>query len=108
MISQFHFKDYEADEGTKAVANLALSKVLDIAPDDSRAVAILEKQGKEFGCSMEVYSRQGPFMATAVRPNPVEAIQVVEEKLKCQIAWCRSHWGSKLKIKNKNFIKAVS
>ena len=108
MVSQFHFKNYEADEGTRSVANLALCKVLDFAPDNSRAVAILEKQGEEFGCSIEVYSRQGPFRATAVRPSPVEAIQAVEEKMENQIVWCRFYWASELKSKKETFIKAVS
>jgi hypothetical protein len=108
MVSQFHFKNYEADESTQAAANLALSEVLDFDLDGSRAVGVLEKQGEEYRCSMEVYSRQGPFMATAMRSNPVEAIQIVEKKLKSQIALRRARWASELAAKNDTCFEAAA
>jgi hypothetical protein len=85
MISQFHFKNFDADESLRLDANCALCRILDRKPADSTAVAVLEKQEAGFRCSLDIYSRLGPFSATSFRTTAAGAIQAVEEKLNHQI-----------------------
>ncbi len=81
MISQFHFKNFDADESLRFEANCALCRILDRAPADSTAVAVLEKQDAGFRCSLDIYSRLGPFIATSFSATAAGAIQAVEENL---------------------------
>jgi hypothetical protein len=85
MISQFHFKNFDVDEVTRSVANLALVRILDLAPYGSKAVAVLEKQPEGYCCSVDVYSRRGLFVASVVRATAADAIHAIEKKLKKQI-----------------------
>jgi hypothetical protein len=79
MNSQFHFKNVEANDDLKSAANLTLCKILDRAPYDSTAVALLEKQENGYRCSLDIYSLRGPFMASTVGKTPLSAIQAIEE-----------------------------
>jgi hypothetical protein len=109
MKSQFHFKNVEADDDLKSTAHLALSKILDRAPCDSTAVALLEKQENGYRCSLDIYSLQGPFMASTVRPTALGAIYAVEEKLRNQIEFLWSHREKPQQtIFRNNFLKEVS
>jgi hypothetical protein len=92
----------------KSVANLALSKILDRAPCDSKAVALLEKQDDGYRCSLDIYSLLGPFMASSVRPTAIGAIYAVEEKLKNQMEFWWSHRGHPQGSYRDNFFKEVS
>jgi hypothetical protein len=93
MVVQIHFKDFEADEQLKSAANAALTRVVDRSPWGSSAVALLEKQEEGYRCSIDIYSRSGPFMASTVRPTALETLRATEEKIKKQIDWCRSRRG---------------
>ena len=90
MISQVHFTNFEADESLRILANSVLSKILDRAPSDSTAVALLERQEEGYRCSLDVFSRQGPYMASVVRATAAEAIRGIEEKLEEQLSRWRT------------------
>lgn len=85
MTSQFHFKNFEADETIKSFASLAMNRILDFAPSDATGVALLEKKDEGYHCSFEIYSRQGPFIANVIRPTALEAISTAERRLKKQV-----------------------
>jgi hypothetical protein len=108
MINQFNFKNFDANDATRSKANFALSKILDRAPYDSTAVALLEKLEDGYRCSVDIYSRQGPFMASTVRATALDAIQAIESKLKYQIEWWWSHRGSCDRTVKTNFSPAAS
>jgi hypothetical protein len=91
MINQFHFKGFEADEGIKLSANRTLGRLMDRAPYDSNAVALLEKDESGYRCSIDIYSRQGPFMANVHRETVSESLRAIERRLKTQIEWWWSH-----------------
>jgi hypothetical protein len=104
MNNQFHFKNIELNDELKSIANLMLSKILDKAPCDSKAVALLEKEDDGYRCSVDIYSLLGPFMASSVRPTAIGAIYAVEEKLKNQIDFWWSHRGAARQISGENFL----
>ncbi len=108
MVNRFHFKNFEADESIKTIANISLGKVLDRAPCGSTAIALIEKQEQGYRCSIDIYCVQGPFMVSLARSTVTEAIQAVEEKLTKQIElrWFdRAAWAWPL---GKNFLREVS
>ena len=109
MVSQFHFKNFEADESIRTRANLSLSRILDRGPCDSRAVALLEAQEQGFfRCSVDIYSRQGPFMASTVRTSVEEAIQAAEDKIKGQLEWWWAHRGRDPNAEEKEILQTAS
>ena len=91
-MNRFHFKGFEPEEALKSKANISLNRILDFAPFGSTAVALLEKDKNGYHCLLDVYSRHGPFMASAIHSTPMEVIALVEKKMTEQL--CRS---SKLK-----------
>ena len=93
-MNQFHYKNYEPDFNLRFQAGVTFNRILDIAPYGATGLGVLEKQGEnEFRCSLDIYSKQGPFMASIVGPTPEQALADLEEKIKKQIAWWRSHQG---------------
>jgi len=108
MISQFHFKNFDADETIRARANVALGRILDRAPFGCTGVALLEKQDEGFRCSIDVYSQQGPFMASTVRATAGDAIHATQERLKNQIDWWCSHRGHNPKSEEVKILEAAS
>mgnify|MGYP001619465863 CR=1 FL=1 len=79
MVIQIHFKNFEADEKVKSEVNAALNRVVDRSPWGSTAVALLEKQDEGYRCSIDIYSRSGPFTVSRVRPTPLETLHAAEE-----------------------------
>jgi hypothetical protein len=93
MKTQFHFKGFEPNHELKTQANLSLNRTLGLAPYGSTGVGLLEKQENGFRCSVDIYSRYGPFIASAVEAIPELAIAALSKKLKHQLeVWwsCRN------------------
>lgn len=94
MNNQFYFKNFEPDFQLRLQSNVVLSRILDTAPYGAVAVGLLEKRDEgDYYCALDVYSKQGPFMASAVRSDPESALSCLEEKIKKQIVWWKSHRG---------------
>jgi hypothetical protein len=97
MNHQFHFKNFKPEFNLRFQANLVLNRILDEAPYGAIGVGLLEKQGEEdYSCALDIYSNHGPFMANAVSSTPEQALVALEEKIKKQIAWWKSHRGGVL------------
>jgi hypothetical protein len=94
MKNQFHFKNFEPEFKLRFQANLVLNRIMDEAPYGSMAVGLLLKQSDEtYRCALDVYSKHGPFMANAVGITPEQALKAMEEKIKNQLGWWKSHRG---------------
>ncbi|MBY0471932.1 hypothetical protein K2X30_12260 [bacterium] len=94
MNNQFHFKNFEPDFQLRLQANIVLNRTLDVAPYGATAIGLLEKRGEEdYCCALDIYSKQGPFMASAVGETAEKALQCLEEKIKKQISWWKSNRG---------------
>lgn len=75
MISKFEFMGFLPNEELREKSNLALERLLDLAPYGSIAVALLEKTDVTYSCAIEIYSKQGPF---SVRVTDARAEAVLE------------------------------
>jgi hypothetical protein len=94
MKNQFHFKNFEPEFKLRFQANLVLSRIMDEAPYGSNAVGLLLKQSDEtYRCALDIYSKQGPFMANAVGVTPEQALKATEEKIRNQLSWSKTHRG---------------
>jgi ribosome-associated translation inhibitor RaiA len=92
MNHQFHFKNFEPEFKLRFQSNLIFNRILDEAPYGAIGVGLLEKQGEEeYRCALDIYSNHGPLMASAVSSTPEQALEALEEKIKKQIAWWKSH-----------------
>jgi hypothetical protein len=86
MNSQFHFKNFEPEFQLRFKANLVLNRTLDVAPYGSIGIGLLKKHGEnDYCCALDIYSKQGPFIANAVASTPEKALECLEEKMKNQI-----------------------
>jgi hypothetical protein len=93
MQTQFHFKNMTPEPALRFTANATLDRILAKSPYGARAVAILEPDGESFRCALDIYSPQGPFMASAVGPTPLQVLRSIEARIGSQIEWWRAHRG---------------
>jgi hypothetical protein len=94
MKNQFYFQDFEPEFKLRLQANLVLNRILDEAPYGATALGLILKQSEgSFRCALDIYSKQGPFMADAVSATPEQALKSLEEKIKNQLGWWKSHRG---------------
>ena len=94
MNNQFHFKNFEPDFMVRLQANLVLERTLDLVPYGASAVGLLEKRAEtDYRCALDIYSSQGPFMASVAGPTPEKALECLEEKIRKQINWWKSNRG---------------
>ena len=97
MNHQFHFKNFEAPFKLRFQANVVLNRILDVAPYGAIGFGLLEKQdGDCYRCTLDIHSKDGPFMASAVKSTPVQALEEVEAKIRRQLDWWKSHRGGPL------------
>src|SRR4051812_33060512 len=90
MNSHFHFKGFSPTAELMFLARSSLDKALDKAPYATSAVALIEKEKDGFRCSLDVYSRYGPFLTSALDPTAIGAITEIRRKFERQI----ERWNS--------------
>ena len=81
MISDFNFLGFSPDQNLERKANLAVERLLDLAPRGSMAVALLEQENASFRCAIEIYSKQGPFIARGCADTAESALEAVVRSL---------------------------
>lgn len=81
MIIGFQYKGFEPDERITAEIVDMLDHVQDIAPLGSSLVGVMDYDGKTYTCSLEIFTRNGSFMASANHENAVRAILHTEESV---------------------------
>lgn len=91
MNNQFNFKNFEPDFKIRLDANLVLERMMDGAPYGATGVGLLEKRGdEEYCCTLDIYSSQGPFMASVVGATPEKSLECLEEKIRKQLSGWKS------------------
>lgn len=81
MIFKFHFKGFEPTEDLQNKADMALDRLLERAPFGSYVNAMIEKEGSHYRCTINLYSSQGPFFASAVGSNVLGSLERAEGML---------------------------
>jgi hypothetical protein len=88
MFIPFEFKGFRPDDELRSRADQTLERILDASPYGAAAAAMLEKEGDGYRCSIDVYSRFGPFIASAKAAKPAEALTQAERALSRKfVAW---------------------
>mgnify|MGYP001007834813 CR=1 len=94
MFERFQFENFAPTGELESFANLALYNVLDLAPQDSTATAIVERIGQYYACRIEVASSNGPFVVSVTAFEPKLAVQRGVEKLRDKIGiWQKLRLG---------------
>lgn len=81
MQAQFEFLDFIPESELRSFANQILRDVLELAPSDSIAYATLQKEGKVYSCSLDIYSSREIFHIRVKENDPDKAIQEMEKIL---------------------------
>ena len=76
-LPEFTFVGFEPDEELRIQANRSLDRLLENAPYGSIAVALLEKNEAGYRCSIEIYSRNGPFTGSGSDHTGKGALETV-------------------------------
>ncbi len=90
MSTRFVFMGLE-DPDLERSATLRLSRLMDGAPYDSSAAALLKKAENGFWASIDIYSTHGPFAARVTATTAAEAINRAISK----ISECLENWRTK-------------
>jgi len=81
MHTQFHFFDFNADEDLQIESGHVIEQILDLAPYGSVAIGQIKREAQSYLCSIDVYSRFGPFIANTVQPSPLLALHHAQDIL---------------------------
>lgn len=99
MYERFQFENFVPTAELESFANIALFNVLELAPQDSTATAIVERIGEYYACRIEVASATGPFIVSVTAFEPKLAVERGVQKLRDKIGvW------QKLRLGFKNFL----
>jgi hypothetical protein len=72
--NQFFFKNFLPSIELEQKANQLLLNVQALSPYDSRILALMEQTDHSFCCSIDIYSKYGPFMARSQMAEPETAL----------------------------------
>ncbi len=85
MLTDFHFKDFIPDAVLRHQANRTVDRLLELAPYGAVAVALVEPDGNQFRCKIEIYSKNGPFIAETTRPTAMQAVSQAGQALTAKL-----------------------
>jgi hypothetical protein len=74
MSPDFNFIGFNPDDELKTKAYLTFDRLLEIAPVGSIIVGALQKDGHDYRCSIEIYSKHGPFSSRCFSDTPDSAL----------------------------------
>ena len=98
MLSQFYFKDLNPSKELRSEANQTLDRILDEAPFGAITIVLIEKDGAQYRCSVDIYTKNGPLIASTVQATPLMAIKHVEDVLLTKLGkWKKKKvetWGT--------------
>lgn len=63
-------------------ANRMLDRILERAPSDARALAVLEREGERYHCSVEIGAASGPLVARTADERALIALEKAERCLR--------------------------
>lgn len=100
-MEHFNFKGFTPSESLKIKAYRIIDKIADRVPSDANVIAILEKDGDQFHCSIEVGSSSFPFSVSTTHRFVDIALDKAEiASLRKLEKWCKSRF---IKVKDAPF-----
>jgi len=81
MIIGFQYKGFEPNDQITAEADEMLEHIQDLAPIGSTVVALLDYDGKNYACSVDVFVRNGSVFASASNDDAIQSIRRAEETI---------------------------
>lgn len=81
MIIGFQYKGFEPNDQVTAEASETLDHIQDIAPLGSTVVALLDYDGKNYACSLDIFTRNGSVFASASNEDAIQSIRRAEETI---------------------------
>jgi hypothetical protein len=76
------FKNMQPSAEEKNFAHTVVQSILEAAPHDSRALALMEKVEEGYRCSIDIYSPfGGPFIAQVTESDPSRALEKLANEL---------------------------
>lgn len=92
-MEHFNFKGFTPSESLRIKAYRALDKIVDRAPSDANIVGVIEKDGDQFHCSIEVGSSSYPFSVSTTHRFVDIALDKMElTALRKLEHWCKSRF----------------
>lgn len=80
-MERFHFKGFDPVESVRTFANATYERILDAAPSDAHLTAVLEWDGAEYHCTMELGSLEWPAAVCVRHRGARAAIEKAERAL---------------------------
>ena len=81
MLLGFQYRGFEPANQITAEANKTLERLQDLGPLESTIIGLLEFDGKNYSCSVDLYTRNGSIYASSSDKDALQALQLVEEKV---------------------------
>ncbi len=79
MNNEFQFKGFEPDEYVKAEADVIYENIQDSAAGFVKIAALLEFDGHQYHCSIDVYRKRGAISASTSDVDLFRALRRVED-----------------------------
>jgi hypothetical protein len=83
---QILFKNMHPSDEVRSYADAVMQRILETAPYDSHALALLEKVEEGYRATIDIYSKDGPFIAESLAQNPTQALDELAGELSARIA----------------------
>ena len=81
MIIGFRYKGFEPNDQVIAEADQLLEHIEDLAPLGSTVVALLDYDGKNYACSLDIFARTGSVFTSVSDENAIQSIRRAEETI---------------------------
>ena len=81
MIIGFQYKGFEPNHQITTEADDMLEHIQDLAPLGSTIIALLEYDGKNYTCSVNIFARTGSVFASVSNEDIIQSIRRAEETL---------------------------
>ncbi len=92
-MEHFNFTGMGPSESLKLKAYRALDRIADRAPSDANVVGVIERDGDQFHCSIEINSGSYPFLVETTHRFVDIALDKAElAALRKLEAWCKSRF----------------
>lgn len=97
MFERFLFENFVPNTELVSFANLTLFKLMDEAPGDAVATAVIERLGADYSCRIEINSINGIFAAAVSAGAPESAIHKAAGRIREKLAQWRKERRPALK-----------
>ena len=81
MIIGFKYKGFEPDDHVVTEAEETLDHIQDLAPIDATIVALLDYDGSNYACSVDIFVRNGSIFASVSNEHAGQALRRAEETI---------------------------